>query len=72
MAEEMKWRPISLEQKPDGRVIIYTKRGNPATYTGIFIAEYAFADGDDDWWQLDEGGYCQNPSHYMPLPEPPA
>lgn len=63
----MEWQPIETAPKQDGKHVLL------------------FGDGDDfeecvivGWWDVDRDrwmpfhGYAQvNPTHWMPLPEPP-
>ena len=49
-------------------VLAYGSRG------GIFVAKYerARAEWDIDyWWKLNSSIHVCNPTHWMPLPEPP-
>jgi hypothetical protein len=66
------WQKIETAPKDGRQVLVYSTLGNPSTSEGIRIAEFSFTDyNGDEWWQMDDGRYVQNPSHWMPLPEPP-
>lgn len=64
-----KW--ISVEERlPEyGKtVIVYGSQG------GIYTARYQRARyewGRDSWWKLNSKSHICNPTHWMPLPEPP-
>jgi hypothetical protein len=68
----MKWQPIDTAPK-DGRVIlILTERGNvysPCQWENGEISENGFW----LWWQDEPAWLTEvvNPTHWMPLPDPP-
>lgn len=66
------WKPISQAPKDGTRVLIYTSVGNPSTFEGVHIAEWASSDEHEERWFIPaESGFAINPSHFMFLPDPP-
>jgi hypothetical protein len=65
------WQPIETAPRDGTQVLVYTNLGNPATAEGVRLAEYAFTENDEEWWQMDDGRYVVRPSHWMPLPDSP-
>ncbi len=68
LADE-KWIPVTEALPKYGTpVLAYGSRG------GIFVAKYerARAEWDRDyWWKLNSAIHVCNPTHWMPLPQPP-
>lgn len=64
-----RWIPVAERLPEYGTpVLAYGSRG------GIFVAKYerARADWDRDyWWKLNSSIHVCNPTHWMPLSEPP-
>ena len=64
-----KWIPVTERLPKYGTpVLAYGSRG------GIFIAKYERARTEwdiDYWWKLNSSIHVCNPTHWMPLPEPP-
>lgn len=64
-----KWVSVTEQLPKYGTpVLAYGSRG------GIFVAKYerARAEWDIDyWWKLNSAIHVCNPTHWMPLPEPP-
>jgi hypothetical protein len=63
------WIPVS-ERLPEygATVLVYGSKG------GIYTARYERARtewGRDSWWKLNSKSHICNPTHWMPLPEPP-
>jgi len=47
-------------------VLVYGSRG------GIYTAVYGNRGGfSNQWWKLNSNSHYCNPTHWMPLPEPP-
>lgn len=61
-----KWQPIETAPK-DGTEVLVTKPGYTMAVAGFDYGEWRDA-GDMGW-----GGYCDvEPTHWMPLPNPPS
>jgi hypothetical protein len=57
------WQPIETAPKNENPVLTYDR------YMGIKIAQYVL----DNWWILSgEDSMVIEPTHWMPLPSPPA
>ena len=64
-----RWIPAT-ERLPDygTTVLVYGSQG------GIYTARYERARaewGRDSWWKLNSKSHICNPTHWMPLPQPP-
>ena len=66
----MEWQPISTAPK-DGTHIIAFRTSKPDHIESMYWAEYD--EGGGAWhWSYDGDSPTQNqPTHWMPLPEPP-
>lgn len=64
-----RWIPVTERLPKYGTtVLVYGSQG------GIYTARYerARAEWDrDSWWKLNSKSHICNPTHWMPLPEPP-
>ena len=61
-----KWQPIETAPKDGTRVIL-----NDSLHTQIGFYSTALDCGECLGWVNDEGIVSLNPTHWMPLPEPP-
>lgn len=65
----MNWQPI--ETAPfDTPVLVWDPEDSKTSYPDVYIA---FKYGTDPtWWRMNgEDGYECDPTHWLPLPEPP-
>lgn len=64
-----RWIPVTERLPKYGEtVLVYGSQG------GIYTARYERARtewGRDSWWKLNSKSHICNPTHWMPLPEPP-
>jgi hypothetical protein len=68
------WEPIRTAPKDGKQILIFTRRGNPATYEGVLMVEYSHSENDEDYWLLagDGTALAYGATHWMPLPEAPS
>ena len=63
------WIPVTERLPKYGEtVLVYGSQG------GIYTARYERARtewGRDSWWKLNSKSHICNPTHWMPLPQPP-
>ena len=59
------WREIETAPKDGREVLVYDE-----TFHTIEIAGWHVDDYDEGGWQTGDFGTCE-PTHWMPLPEPP-
>jgi len=60
------WQPIETAPKNDGQEILGWDAGN-----GVQLCNWmGYPNGDGAWWVLLE--FTTEPTHWMPLPAPPA
>ena len=64
----MEWQPIETAPK-DGTLILGAWQCLNKTWdmNAMFYSE----EGGDGWWVEYHGDYQHDPTHWMPLPEPP-
>lgn len=64
-----RWIPVTERLPKYGEtVLVYGSQG------GIYTARYERARtewGRDSWWKLNSKSHICNPTHWMPLPQPP-
>jgi hypothetical protein len=66
----MEWQPIETAPKDDDACILVTYCLHDDVWA-YEIVSYAYEDARGHWWQNIEVEAIQ-PTHWMPLPEPPA
>ena len=57
----MEWQPISTAPKDDTRLLILEESGQ--MIVGLYDCEM--------WWEQNMEYALNNPTHWMPLPDPP-
>lgn len=75
----MEWQPIETAPKDGTPILVWNGPANYGYYTApdqMGTARWdrqAFTDGEMCWWACDccDGVTTYNPTHWMPLPEPP-
>ena len=58
------WKPIETAPK-DGRRVLLWRDGNP-------LGEWPFMGFWNDYWVIYIDGQTIDPTHWMPLPDPPS
>lgn len=66
MSEKMTWQPIETAPKDGTRILSYSDQ------EGVQCISW-WRDGDTSWseWCSPDGYTVFDPTHWMPLPEPP-
>lgn len=66
----MNWQPIETAPKDGSRFLSYSSercKRCPPWASGVSVIHW-----DGEWWMLTDGSHLHSPTHWIPLPEPPA
>ncbi len=73
-AEVLRWQPIETAPKDSSTVLLYSPDAaeTRSIFLGFWVA-FAAEPGGGSWWETEDSHFCidADPSHWMPLPEPP-
>ena len=69
----MEWQPIETAPKDGTKVLLHCVGGGPFTPCEWIEDGLISEEGFWSWWQADPVFFVEvkNPTHWMPLPEPP-
>lgn len=62
-----RWQPIKTAPHDGSEILAYWDQGKVMS-----IVAYSLSPNREGWQWADDTGYVSNPTHWMPLPDPPS
>ena len=61
-----RWISVKKRLPEDGQIVLAVGKCG-----GMGVVRFNYCDGLFSYWQHTTSSHCMNPTHWMPLPEPP-